>query len=392
MLLSVSAAQRGRIEFSSLYRYIKAAARLRRELLVVYHGMEIMISIWRQALLSLSLFSTAVLASGAGALAPDWVGPGFEHYVQGDTNAATPGPVAPGVALMGGGDWPIESFRWFVHQAGEGHILVLRARGGAELQDDIWRNVGGMVSVETLVIHDRDAARDPRLLAAIAHADGIFIGGGDQSNYVRAWKGTAINKLIDAHVAAGKPIGGTSAGLAVLGGYVYGCLDSISMVSKVALADPTAAGVTLVRNFLHLPYLAHVITDTHFAIRGRQGRLVAFVARLAQEENDPSIAGLGIDQDAAMVVDGDGVGKFYNRGTGYAWLVRPMHQPAPIVAGQPLTLSRFPVIGIGPASTLDLKTFRFTNPAFVGEAEVRRGQLLIRGAPEVAVPPEDDDD
>jgi cyanophycinase len=354
--------------------------------------MVIMIRICRDALFTLLLLASAVFANEAPATSPDWVGLGYEHYVQGDINAARPGPVAAGIALLGGGDWPIESLRWFVHQAGGGHILVLRASYGAELQEEIYRDVGGMVSIETLVIHDRSAAADPRLLAVIARADGIFIGGGDQSNYVRAWKGTAINKLIDAHIAAGKPMGGTSAGLAVLGGYVYGCLDSISMVSKVALADPTAAGVTLVRNFLHLPYLAHVITDTHFAIRGRQGRLIAFVARLEQEEGDPSIAGLGIDQDTAIVVDGNGIGKFYNRGNGYAWLVRPMHQPAPIVAGQPLTFSRFPIIGIGPDSTLDLKTFRITNPAFVGEAEVRRGQLLIRGAPEVAVPPEDDDD
>jgi cyanophycinase len=357
---------------------------------VVYQGMKIMIRICR-ALIVLSLFAAGAFA-GQTAAAPDWVGPGYEHYVQGDINAPTPGPVAPGYALMGGGEWPAESFRWFVHKAGGGHIVVLRASGGAELQDEIFRDVGGVVSVETLVIHEREAAKDPRLLAVIARADGIFIGGGDQSNYVRAWKGTPLNKLINAHIAAGKPIGGTSAGLAVLGGYAYGCLDSISMVSKVALADPTAAGVTLVRDFLHVPYLGHVITDTHFAIRGRQGRLIAFVGRLAQEENDATITGLGVDQDTAMVVDGNGIGKFYNRGTGYAWLVRPGIKPASIVAGQPLTYGRFPIVGIGPDSTLDFKTFRVTNPAFVGEAEVRRGQLQIRGAPEVAVPHEDDDD
>lgn len=357
---------------------------------MVYQGMKNMIRICR-ALIVLSLFAAGAFA-GQTAAAPDWVGPGYEHYVQGDINAPTPGPVAPGYALMGGGDWPAESFRWFVHKAGGGHIVVLRASGGAELQDEIFHDVGGVVSVETLVIHEREAAKDPRLLAVIARADGIFIGGGDQSNYVRAWKGTPLNKLINAHIAAGKPIGGTSAGLAVLGGYAYGCLDSISMVSKVALADPTAPGVTLVRDFLHLPYLSHVITDTHFAIRGRQGRLIAFVGRLAQEENDATITGLGVDQDTAMVVDGNGIGKFYNRGTGYAWLVRPGIKPASIVAGQPLTYGRFPIVGIGPDSTLDFKTFRVTNPAFVGEAEVRRGQLQIRGAPEVAVPHEDNDD
>jgi cyanophycinase len=358
-------------------------------MLVVYQGTQIMNRIAR-ALTVLSLFATGALAA-QNLAAPDWVGPGYEHYLQGDINAARPGPISPGFALMGGGDWPIESFRWFVQRAGGGHILVMHASGGASLQDEIFSDVGGVVSVETLVIHDRDAAKDPRLLAVIARADGIFIGGGDQSNYVRAWKGTAINKLIDAHVAAGKPIGGTSAGLAVLGGYVYGCLDSISMVSKVALADPTAAGVTLVRNFLHLPYLSHVITDTHFAIRGRQGRLIAFVGRLAQEENDPSITGLGVDQDTAIVIDGNGVGKFYNRGTGYAWLVRPGFKPVSIVAGQPLTYARFPIVGIGPDSKVDFKTFRVSNPAFVGEAEVRRGELKIRGAPDVAVVPDDDD-
>jgi cyanophycinase len=345
----------------------------------------------RPVFLALAFLATAVLAGEKPATPPDWAGPGYEHYAQGDIDAKTPGPVAPGIALMGGGDWPAESLLWFVQRAGGGHIIVLRARGGAELQDEIYRDVGGMVSIETLVIHAREAARDPRVLAVIAHADGIFIGGGDQSNYVRAWKGTPINKLIDAHVAAGKPIGGTSAGLAILGGYVYGCLDSISMVSRVALANPTAAGVTLVRDFLHLPYLAHVITDSHFAIRGRQGRLIAFVGRLAQEENDPWITGLGVDQDTAIVVDGNGMGKFFNRGIGFAWLVRPGIKPVPIVAGQPLSYGRFPIVGIGPDSTLDFKTFRVTNPAFIGEAEVRRGLLLIRGAPDVAVVPDDDD-
>ncbi len=43
----------------------------------------------------------------------------------------------------------------------------------------------------------------------------MFIAGGDQANYVRGWKGTPVEDAINANVAAGKPIGGTSAGLAV---------------------------------------------------------------------------------------------------------------------------------------------------------------------------------
>jgi len=312
-------------------------------------------------------------AEGPGQ-GPDAVGPGYDYYRIGDIAAPTPGKTGPLLALMGGGDWPLEAFRQFVKQSGGGHIVVLRARGGRDLQDEIYKDVGGVASVETLVIHNEDAGEDPKLLAIIARADGIFFGGGDQSNYIRAWKGTALNKALDAHVKAGKPIGGTSAGLAILGGYSYGCLDSISMTSTEALQNPTAAGVTLVRDFLHLPFLSKVITDSHFDKRDRQGRLVAFVGRLIQEEDDPQITGLGIDEGTALLIDGQGIGRFY--GPGAAWLVRPMARPSTIIAGKPLTYAPFPIIGVGPGSTLDFKTFQVTQPAFTLTAEVRNGQLI----------------
>ncbi|PZR34913.1 MAG: peptidase, partial [Caulobacter segnis] len=187
-------------------------------------------------------------------------------------------------------------------------------------------------------------------------------------------KGTALNKALDAHVKAGKPIGGTSAGLAVLGGYVYGCLDSISLTSPDALKNPTGPSVTLVRDFLHLPYLSKVITDTHFDKRDRQGRLVTFVGRLIQEEDDTAITGLGVDEAGAMLIDGQGVGRYY--GPGYAWLVRPLKKPTTIVAGQPLTYAPFPIVGLGPNSTLDFKTFDVTKPAFTITARVDRGKLV----------------
>ena len=328
-----------------------------------------------------SVLAAAALLMGAGLAqaapapaGPDATGPGYEYYAIGDVSAPTPGKTSPLLGLFGGGDWPVEAFRTFVRQSGGGHIVVLRARGGRELQDEIYNDVGGVTSVETLVIHDEDAGEDPKLLAIIAHADGIFFGGGDQSNYVRAWKGVALNKALDAHVKAGKPIGGTSAGLAVLGGYVYGCLDSISLTSPDALKNPTGPSVTLVRDFLHLPYLSKVITDTHFDKRDRQGRLVTFVGRLIQEENDTAITGLGVDEAGAMLVDGQGIGRYY--GPGHAWLVRPLKKPATIIAGQPLTYASFPIVGIGPGGTLDFKTFEVTKPDFIITARVDKGVLV----------------
>lgn len=303
--------------------------------------------------------------------------PGYEYYSVGDVSRPTPGQVRPGLALLGGGDWPIESFRWFVEHAGGGHIVVLRARGSTELQDEIYRDVGGMASVETLVIHDEDAATDPEIVRIIAHADGVFIGGGDQSNYVRLWKNTPIVRALDAHVAAGKPIGGTSAGLAVLGRYVYACLDTISMTSREALEDPTGSGVTLVHDFLHIPRMEHVITDTHFMIRDRLGRLVAFVGRLEQERGDPLVRGLGIDEDVAMIVEADGKARVLNRGKGSAWLVRPSRPPATIVAGRPLTFEQVEVTEIGPQSVFTLGNDAVEHPVSRQTIDVRDGAFAV---------------
>src|SRR5690606_14401769 len=119
-------------------------------------------------------------------------------------------------------------------------------------------------SVETFVFSGRDAASDPAVLRALGRADGIFIAGGDQSNYVRYWKDTPVAAALDAHVRAGKPLGGTSAGLAMLGEFLYGAMDGGSQTSPPALADPLGAANTIERDFLHIDLLKGVLTDTHF--------------------------------------------------------------------------------------------------------------------------------
>ncbi len=183
--------------------------------------------------------------------AADSAGPGYQTFVTGDEGAKTPDPVVGGFLLSGGGEWNYDAFRWFTAHAGHGHIIVLRASGTTESQDEFYNNVKGLLSVRTFLITDRKAASDPKLLAAVKGADGIFIAGGDQSNYVRMWRGTPLNELIDAHVAAGKPLAGTSAGLAVQGPWLYGSMDGGSITSPEAMADPLGNAVTIEGDFLH---------------------------------------------------------------------------------------------------------------------------------------------
>jgi cyanophycinase len=302
----------------------------------------------------------------------------YQYYSIGDLDAATPGKIEPALMLVGGGDWPYEAFRWMIGKAGHGHIVVLRASGAAEAQEEFYKEIGGVASAQTFVFSDRSAASDPRVLAAIGEADGIFIAGGDQSNYVRYWKGTPLNAALDRHVRQGKPLGGTSAGLAILGADAYGAMDGGSLLSEVALRDPFGSEVTLVGDFLHLQRLDKVITDSHFGKRGRLGRLITFVARLSKEQDRTDLVGLGVDEDTALCIDGHGVGKVFTRSGGYAWLVRPQRQADVVVAGEPLTFRNVPVVGIGPRSTLELEGFAVHEPAFTAIYDVEKGRLKER--------------
>jgi cyanophycinase len=328
--------------------------------------------------LSFVLLAASLLAGAAIADEPPANDAGYRHYAIGDLAAPRPGKVEPGLMLAGGGEWPYDAFRWMIERAGHGHIVILRASGDVEAQDEFYKDVGGIASAQTFVFSDRKAASDPVVLAAIDAADGIFIAGGDQSNYVRYWKGTPLNAALDRHVRAGKPLGGTSAGLAILGAWAYGAMDGGSMTSDVALRDPLDPGMTLVGDFLHLPYLEHVITDSHFGKRDRLGRLVAFIAKL-RSEGVVGIVGLGIDEGAALCIDGEGVGRLYpGAANGHAWLVQPTGAPARVERGKPLEFSGVRITGIGADSRLQLQDFSVQAPAFDKIADAGDGRLLLR--------------
>jgi len=307
-------------------------------------------------------------------------GEGYVEYAIGDATAPTPGQVQPGLMLVGGGDWPYDAVRWMSERMGHGHLVILRASGDVEAQEEWYRDIGGIASARTFVFSDRRAASDPVVLDAIRKADGVFIAGGDQANYVRFWKGTPLAQALDAHVRAGKPLGGTSAGLAILGAWSYGALDGGSMVSEDALRDPLNPGMTLVDDFLHLPYLERVFTDSHFGVRDRLGRLVAFVADLRARGVD-DIVGLGVDEGAALCIDGDGIGRLFTPIKGdAAWLVVPSVPATVLEAGKPLEIAGVSVTGIGVGSRIDLRTLKVDAPAFRRVADARDGQLQVRDA------------
>ena len=326
--------------------------------------------------LAAALVLQALLMPVAANASPD----GYVRYFIGDRQAATPAKREPGLLLAGGGEWDVKAFRWFVAKAGHGHIVVLRASQGPEAGEEFMNAIGGVASVETFVFDDRKAAYDPRILSALQNADGVFIAGGDQSRYVRFWQATPLSALLDT-LAQDRPIGGTSAGLAIMGWQGYGAFGD-GITSPEALDNPVAPAVTIVGDFLHMPHMQRIFTDSHFMIRSRIGRLMAFLAKV-RTSGARQIVGLGMDEQASLVVEADGKARLLAPSGTYAWLVEPSGLPKRAKLGQPLDYAPVRITGIGAQSRFDLVTLKVGNPAFSGAAIVANGKLS--GVP---IPPE----
>lgn len=329
-------------------------------------------------ILALLAAGFAGLVTATGMAAAQTAKPAeYDHYTLGDLSAPTPGPVSGGLLLIGGGERHPDALKWFFAKAGHGHIVILSAAYGPEAGKSFVEEVGGILSAETFTFKNREAAYDPAILKAIAHADGIFITGGDQSDYVKFWRGTPVAQILDTHVAAGKPLAGTSAGLAMLGEYLYGCMDSTSLTTPEGLSDPFGPRNTIEGDFLHLSLLKGVLTDTHFKERDRLGRLFAFLAKaqLGRPADARPLLGLGVDEDVSLAVEPDGTGRIYARAAdGGAWLVDGASLRVAKGPG-PLEVARVHVTGIGHQSVIHLPEGRVDNPSFERDYKLSGGQM-----------------
>jgi cyanophycinase-like exopeptidase len=268
----------------------------------------------------------------------------WQYFRVGNKDDIQTRPVG-GSAMMGGGSDLDEAFRWLCEKGNGGDFLVLRA-SGTDAYNPYVNGLCKANSVATLVIPDRTAAEDPAVSGIIKRAEVLFISGGDQAHYIRAWKDTPVQGAINAHIAAGKPIGGTSAGLAVQGEFVYGALgdlpDDNDLASTDVLPNPYFSRVTLIRGFLRIPHLENLLTDSHFAKRDRMGRTLGFLARIMQDGWSKSPREIAIDEKSAVLVEPDGNGTIVGSGKG-AFFLRPTRKPDICKKDQPLTFRKISV-------------------------------------------------
>jgi cyanophycinase len=256
-----------------------------------------------------------------------------------------------GLILMGGGTDVDAAFAWQRDRIGGGDVVVLRTSGADGYNDYLFSQIGGIDSVETLLVDTRALAAAPYVRWVLDHAEAIFLAGGDQSTYVAAWRGTPVTEALAAALARGAVLGGTSAGLSFLAGIVYSARNG-TVLSSEALADPYDARVTLDRDVLAIPALAGVITDSHFVTRNRMGRLLAFTARALADGAAARPLGLGVDERTALVVDDAGTGTVIGSGSAYALLGD--HAPTTCAPGKPLAWSDVPLYELAPGDSITL--------------------------------------
>jgi cyanophycinase len=293
--------------------------------------------------------------------------------------------IEPGVALMGGGAEQKEAFKWLCGKGNGGDFLILRAHGKDDYNSYV-NKICQMNSVATLIIPDRKGAQEVKVARIIRQASVIFIAGGDQARYVNFWKGTPVQEAINAHVLAGKPIGGSSAGLAVLGEFVYAATEDqasdADLSSREVLADPYNKRVALEHDFLKVPGLENTLTDSHFAVRDRMGRSLGFLARIVADGWSKNPREVAVDENSAVLMEVDGESKLVGTGKG-AYFLQITNPPEVCKQGQPLSLNNVSVYHAPTGARFNLREWKgeggegYSTSVEVGQIHAGRAQNAV---------------
>ncbi|HEX4497543.1 MAG TPA: cyanophycinase [Thermoanaerobaculia bacterium] len=213
----------------------------------------------------------------------------------------TPPPVThPGllIAIGGAEDKTRERLilRYFLEAAGgdDASIVVLATASETPETGERYADLFLALRAETVEVLKIETRDDALAAGAEAHdlleyATGLFITGGSQLKLSSVLGGTEIAQTIRDRHAAGMVVAGTSAGAALLSEHM------------IALGD---SGSTPRRRLVHLAkglgLAPDLVIDQHFRRRDRLGRLLTALSY------NPAPLGVGIDEDTAAIISGNG--------------------------------------------------------------------------------------
>jgi cyanophycinase len=197
--------------------------------------------------------------------------------------------------IIGGGERKDEEhtiLKEVAREADGGKLVVVTV--ATEEPEETWEDYRkifqeiGVKKLEHLDVRIREEATSPERFELLEGAKVVFFTGGDQLKITSQLGDSAVYQNIERIYQEGGTIAGTSAGASVMSEtmLVSGPGEESHKVGDVLGMAP---GLGLIRN---------VVVDQHFAERGRLGRLLAAVAQ------NPRQLGLGIDENTAVIVQG----------------------------------------------------------------------------------------
>jgi cyanophycinase len=203
------------------------------------------------------------------------------------------GPATGALVVDGGGE-TAETIKRFVTLAGgpESSIVLIPTASESEQIDlkraqQTFMRRFGFKHVTVLHTRDRAEADQEGFVAPLKEARGVWFSGGRQWRLVDAYLGTRTQREIESVLSRGGVIGGSSAGATIQGSYL---VRGARQGNHIMMAKGYEEG---------FGYLRGVAVDQHLLVRRRQDDLVDVINK------KPELLGLGLDESAAIVVQGD---------------------------------------------------------------------------------------
>lgn len=300
-----------------------------------------------------------------GALALAWVMPlqgTATRYKDGSSTDAALTCHGPAYDIGGGGgdvnaaiQWLIDQVRGTTSATGPKlDVVVLRCSGSNGYNAPILA-MNGVNSVESIVGTSTADFNDPAVAQAVANAEVVFFAGGNQANYIQLIKGTATDTALQALLARGGGLGGTSAGAAIQGSIIHDATTG-SSTSSEALSNPYDPKIHFTYGWFGSLNMAGTLCEPHLQLGGngydRMGRLLAFVARQVKDGKSSAMLGIGIDSETSLVVDKSGLATVM--GSRNVYMVLLDRLPETCTAGTPLTCSGYKLWILMPGQSFNL--------------------------------------
>jgi cyanophycinase len=208
-------------------------------------------------------------------------------------SAQTVGPASGSLVIVGGAMREPEIVERFVELAGgdKARIIVVPTAGGEEDYDDedcglqTWARIG-VADVTCLHTVERAEADSEFFVEPITQATAIWFNGGRQWHIADSFLGTRTEEEFRKVLDRGGVIGGSSAGATIQGSYLV-------------RGDTSGNAVMMGDHEVGFGYLKNTAIDQHVLRRNRQFDLIEVI------EAHPELLGIGIDENTAIVVQGD---------------------------------------------------------------------------------------